>query len=117
MRNVLQEKTYYLLVLMLSVFLAFLAYFLTPLFFIGGHVGFFITMCIGLSIGWFIAIFMKEIDFLTKHHHASLLIVVFVSSIVFFSSIYTSIFHSSNSLLIGIVFFISFLIPYIYIHR
>ncbi|MFT4261685.1 MAG: hypothetical protein ACMXX9_04610 [Candidatus Woesearchaeota archaeon] len=117
MKNALQEKTYYLLVLSLSVFLAFLAYFLTPLFFIGGYIGFFVTIFIGLSMGWFIAIFMKEIDFLTKHHHFSLIIVVFVSSVVFFSTMYTSYLYSTNPLLIGLTFFISFLMPYIYIHR
>jgi hypothetical protein len=114
MKKTLQYYVYYLLVFSMSLFLAFLAYLLTPMFLLGG-ISFFITAALGLGMGWFIAVFMREIDFLTKHHHAALIIVVFVSSFVFFSLINSDV--SSNSLLTGIIFSVSFLIPYVYIHR
>ncbi len=115
MRHPLQEKAYLLLILSLTVFLAFLAYFLTPIFYVGGIIGYLITCIIGLGMGWFIAIFMHEIDYLTKHHHASLLLVVVVCTSVFFSTI--NVEYAKAPWANSLVFIVSFITPYLYIHR
>ena len=115
MRHPLQEKAYLLLILGLTVFLAFLSYFLTPIFFVGGVIGYLITCIVGLGMGWFIAIFMSEIDYLTKHHHASLILVVVVCSSVFFSTI--NVDYIKAPFINSLIFIVSFITPYLHYHR
>ena len=115
MRNALDQKMYYLLILLLALFMSFISFFLAPIFAITNTVGLLVAAIIGMSMGWFISIFLREIDYLTKHHHASVLIVVAVCVSVSFSMV--NLQYISNPFSAIAIFIVSFLLPYIYIHR
>lgn len=99
------------------LFIGFLSYFLAPLMLIGGNVAsHLVTTILGFSLGWFISIFIRELDHLTHHHHSALMLVVVVGAIVGFSSVHASLSFgmesSSNPFWHSVLFSLFFMIPY-----
>lgn len=117
--DIIREKNFILLIMVLMVFISFLAYFLTPLFLLENILlSYLITSTIGLSLGWFIALFIRELDVMTKHHHSSVVIVVLIGSILNFLAVHSSIITFSEKSLgggLGLAFVFSacFFIPYL----
>lgn len=116
--DLLKEKNYYLLVLSMMVFVMFLSYFLAPIFLLGeGLTPYLTTIAVGLSIGWFIAYFVKELDTATKHPHSALFFVIVIASLLNFSAVHSALLEVSanvpNPFIISVLFSVSFLVPYL----
>jgi len=125
-RNILDELSYYTLVVLLAIFVSGIAYLMMPILLIAGtYIGYALLFIIGLIFGTFVAFFVDDMDHLTHHHHAGVWIIVILGSILSFISIWLNtplapqrvndvmFGPPPNALIAGLIFSISFLIPYL----
>lgn len=121
-KRVIRESTYYVLVATLLLFIAFLSYFLTPLMIIGSSfLPYLVTLTIAVLLGWFVSIFIRDLDYMTHHHHSALLLVVIAGAFINFIVVILSLqinydilsTQIANPYIISALFAIGFLIPYL----
>src|SRR5690606_32490079 len=118
-----KDINYFMLIALIMVFIAFLSYFLTPLLVLGdGFSSYLITGTLGFLLGWFISLFMRDLDDLTHHHHSALLFVVVGGAFLNFISVFTAINYelqdvlniaTPNPALLALIFSVSFIVPYL----
>ena len=124
-RNVLDELSYYILIVLLAIFVTGIAYLMMPILLIAGtYIGYALLLIIGLIFGTFVAFFIDDMDHLTHHHHAGVWMIVILGSVLSFIAIWintplaprrvpdTMFGPVPNALIAGLIFSISFLIPY-----
>lgn len=124
-RNILDQLTYYILIVLLAIFVVGIAYLMTPILLIAGtYIGYSLLLIIGLVFGIFVSFFVNDMDYLTHHHHAAVWLIVIFGSILSFVAIWINApmtperVHEPlygpqiNALVAGLFFSISFLIPY-----
>lgn len=121
-KEVFTEKSYYGLIILLMIFISFISYYLAPLIVIGDTIfPYIVTATLGFALGWFIAVFVRDINDMTSHHHSSIVIVVFIGSLLSFLAVQSSVavetattgVNTTIPLLTGAIFGIGFLIPYL----
>ncbi|MFT4311435.1 MAG: hypothetical protein ACMXX7_02305 [Candidatus Woesearchaeota archaeon] len=121
-KRILGELSYFITIVALMIFIAFFAYFIGPLLLIGNQVASAtITGILGFILGWFVALFMRDLDDATHHHHAALILVVIAGAAINFLSVYgyvmssVDIITNFNSTVIPVIFSTGFVAPYLII--
>ncbi len=113
----LKKAAFYLVTAALMVFMGFFSYYVSPIMFLNNvFVSYSIILLVGLVLGGFIALSLRELDDLSDHHHISLLSIVIIGALINFFGVYVYLNAQNlpNPITLASFFGIAFLIPYVY---